>query len=182
MLVSMASCQKAEPITDEEAKAILTELLPKAEVINEIIWGEGLSVEPGQDPALNTVTAAQYRTVAEDALYQSTDELKTAIAEVYSDDFIAKTINYAAFEGADDALEDTEAQMYPRYKDNDEGVLTVDITNPGFEISTVIYPETVKVVDAEDNKQELEVESNNGKLKLVIVKQESGWRLDTPTY
>ncbi len=183
MLLSLVSCTKAELIADTEAQAILTELLPKAEEINDIIWGTGLPIEPGQDEALKTVTAAQYRTVAKDAPYQSTEELKTAIAEVYSDAFIENTVNYTCFEGADDALEDTEAQMYPRYKDNDAGVLIVDITNPGFELTTEIDPASARVVSAEsDNKQTLEVETNNGKIKLVIVKQENGWRLDTPTY
>ncbi len=183
MLLSLVSCTKAELISDGEAQQILSELLPKAEKINDIIWGKGLPVEPGQDDALKTVTAAQYRTVASDAPYQSTEELKVAIAEVYSDAFIVNTVNYTCFEGADDALEDTEAQMYPRYKDNDAGVLIVDITNPGFEITTKIDPASARVVSAEsDNKQTLEVETNNGKIKLVIVKQENGWRLDTPTY
>ncbi|MBQ3184235.1 MAG: hypothetical protein IJB57_11305 [Clostridia bacterium] len=183
MLLSFVSCNKAELISDTEAQNILIELMPKAEEINEIIWGKGLPIEPGQDEALKTVTAAQYRTVATDAPYQSTEELKTAIAEVYSDAFIANTVNYTCFEGADDALEDTEAQMYPRYKDNDAGVLIVDITNPGFEITTKVDPASAKVVSAEsDNKQTLEVETNSGKIKLVIVKQENGWRLDTPTY
>ena len=130
MLFSLVSCTKAELISDGEAQQILVELLPKAEEINDIIWGKGLPVEPGQDEALKTVTSAQYRTVASDAPYQSTEELKAAICEVYSDAFFNNTINYACFVGADDALEDTAAQMYPRYKDNDAGVLIVDITNP----------------------------------------------------
>ncbi len=182
MLLSLVSCNKAELIADSEAQQILTELIPKAEEINDIIWGKGLPVEPGQDGPLKTVTAAQYRTVAKAAPYQSTEELKAAIAEVYSDAFIANTVNYTCFDGADDALENTEAQMYPRYKDNDAGVLIVDITNPGFEITTKIDPATAKVISAEDNKQTLEVETNNGKIKVVIVQQENGWRLDTPTY
>lgn len=183
MLLSLMSCTKAELITDKEAQNILAELLPKAEEINDIIWGKGLPVEPGQDGPLKTVTAAQYRTVAKDAPYQSTEELKAAISAVYSDAFIANTINYACFEGADDALEDTQAQMYPRYKDNDAGVLIVDITNPGFEITTKIDPASAKVISAErDNKQTLEVKTNNGKIKIVIVNEGSGWKLDTPTY
>ncbi len=183
MLLSLVSCDKAELITDSEAQQILTELLPKAEEINEIIWGKGLPIEPGQDEALKTVTAAQYRTVAKDAPYQSTEELKGAICAVYSEAFFNNTIKYACFEGADDALEDTQAQMYPRYKDNDAGVLIVDITNPGFEITTKIDASSAKVVSAEsDNKQTVEVDTNNGKMKIVIVNEGSGWKLDTPTY
>ncbi len=183
MLFSLVSCKKAELIADTEAQAILSELLPKAEEINEIIWGKGLPIEPGQDGPLKTVTAAQYRTVAKDAPYQSTEELKGAIYAVYSEAFFNNTIKYTCFEGADDALEDTQAQMYPRYKDNDAGVLIVDITNPGFEITTKIDASSAKVVSAEsDNKQTVEVDTNNGKMKIVIVNEGSGWKLDTPTY
>lgn len=182
MLISLSSCKKAELMSDAEAVEILSELLPKAEEINEIIWGKGLPVEPGQDEALKTVTAAQYRTVAKDAPYQSTEELKSAICSVYSDAFFNNTIKYACFEGADDALENTEAQLYPRYKDNDAGVLIVDITNSGFELTTKIDPAGAKVISAENNKQTVEVDTNNGKIKLVIVNDGSGWKLDTPTY
>ena len=183
MLLSLVSCDKAELITDSEAQQILAELLPRAEELNEIIWGKGLPIEPGQDEALKTVTAAQYRTVAKDAPYQSTEELKTAIYGVYSEAFYNNTIKYACFEGADDALEDTQAQMYPRYKDNDAGVLIVDITNPGLEITTKIDVSSAKVVSAEsDYKQTVEVDTNNGKMKIVIVNEGSGWKLDTPTY
>ncbi|MBQ4562210.1 MAG: hypothetical protein IJA55_07805 [Clostridia bacterium] len=184
MLLSLVSCTK--PITDDEARAILEELIPKAEIINDIVWGVGLDIEPGQDEALNTVTAAQYRTVAKNSPYQSTEELKAAIAEVYSDAFIANTIEYACFTGADDALENTEAQMYPRYADGNDGVLVVDITNKGFELTTKIDPASAKVVSAKRGKQNIEVKATVGgeetTLIIVLVQQESGWRLDTPTY
>lgn len=173
------------PITDEKAQTILADLLPKADEINDIVWGAGLPIEPGQSEALNTITAAQYRKVAEDCPYQSTEDLKKAIAEVYSDDFIAKTINYTAFEGADDALEDTEAQMYPRYLD-DDGILWVDITNKGFELTTEIDASSAKVVHEKRKKHTVEVKATvageETTLSLTLVEQENGWRLDTPTY
>lgn len=186
ILTSFVGCAKTEPIADEEAAAILTELVPKSEKINEMIWGEGLPIEEGQDGPLETVTAAQYRRVAENAPYHSFAEMKAAIAEVYSDDFIAKTINYTAFEGAEDALDgNTSSKVYPRYYEED-GVLWTDITNKGFDLTTEIDPSSAKVVDANGNKQIVEVKAivagEQMTLSLTIVEQESGWRLDTPTY
>lgn len=177
----------AELISDTEAQKILSELVPKSEKINEIIWGKGLDVAEGQDPKLESVTAAQYRLVSEDSPYKNTEELRKAIAEVYSEGFIEKTIEYTAFKGAEGALEESvSSQMYPRYKDNDAGQLLIDITNPGWELNTVIDSSTAKVVDAERGSQTIEVkatiEGEKTTLKLVIVEQENGWRLDTPTY
>lgn len=182
MLLSLVSCTGSAAITDDEAKGILEELLPKAEQINDIIWGQGLPVEPGQDGILNTVTAAQYRTVAKDSPYQSTEELKAAIAEVYSDAYIKSSIDYICFEGAGAELESAETDLYPRYKDNDDGVLIVDITNKGFELTTEYDISSVKVVSASGKKQTLEVDSNIGKVKLVIVDQNGEWRFDGPAY
>lgn len=181
-IVGVLHYKWSRTITDAEAREVLEELVPKSKEINEIIWGAGLPVEPGQDPALNTITAAQYRSVAKDCPYRTTEELKAAIAEVYSGSYIKNAINYICFDGADDALENTEAQMYPRYKDNDRGELIIDITNKGFALTTEIDVSTVKVVSAWRNKQNLEVESNIGTIKLAIVKQGSVWRLDSPTY
>ncbi len=177
----------AELIPDSEAQQILSELVPKAEKINEIIWGKGLPVAEGQDPALDSVTAAQYRLVSEDSPYKNTEELRKAIAEVYSEKYIEKTIEYTAFKGAEGAIEESvSSQMYPRYKDNDAGSLLIDITNPGWELNTVIDTSTAKAVDAERDKQTIEVKATvlgeETTLTLVIVEQEEGWRLDTPTY
>lgn len=177
----------AELLPDSEAQKILSELVPKSEEINEIIWGKGLPVAEGQDPVLNSVTAAQYRLVSESSPYKNTEELRKAIAEVYSEEYIEKTIEYAAFKGAEGAIENSvSSQMYPRYTDNDAGSLLIDITNTGWNLDTVIDPSSAKAVEAERNKQTLEVKATvAGKettLTLVIVEQDEGWRLDTPTY
>ena len=182
MIFSLVSCVGAKKITNEEAKAILDELLPKTTEINEIIWGKGLAVEPGQDGILTTVTAAQYRRVAKDVPYQSTEALKAAIAEVYSDNYISTSINYICFDGVSASLEDSNTELYPRYRDNDDGELIIDITNEGFTLTTVIDTSSVNVVSAKGNKQTLEVDSNNGRIKIVIIEQDDGWRFDTPTY
>lgn len=129
-----------QPITDADLQARMAELIPKAAEINEIVWGKGLPVDPAAEPRLDTVTGAQYRPVAPDSPYKSTDELRAAIAEVYSDAYIRSAINYTAFDGSEGA--DDGYELYPRYSDmrlvSEEDVVTdilgVDITNSGFEL------------------------------------------------
>lgn len=77
---AFSSC--ASRMTDEEAQKILMELVPKSEELNKIFWGEGLPVEDETNEALNSVTSAQYRAVAQDSEYKSIEDIKKA-AEVF---------------------------------------------------------------------------------------------------
>ena len=139
-----------QPIDDAELQARMAELIPKAAELNEIIWGKGLPVDPEAEPLLETVTGAQYRPVAPDAAYKSTDELRAAIAEVYSDAYIRSAINYTAFEGSEGA--DDGYELYPRYSDmrlvSEDDVVTdilgIDITGRGFELKAVLDPSDVR--------------------------------------
>lgn len=176
-----------EPIPDEEAKKILTELLPKAYEINDVVWGEGLPVAEGQNPPLITVTGAQYRLVSEDAPYHSTEQLRKAICEVYSEDYVAQTIDYFAFKGDEGALEAVSDNIYPRYSDNDAGQLLINITSAKRTmVPSDIDISTAKVVSAKGNKHTVEVKENyEGKVitrTFVLVDQDDGWRLDSMAY
>ncbi len=172
-------------LSDEEAEKIVTELVVNSQKVNYFIWGNGPKAAEGQDGILSTVTGAQYRRVADDSMYKSVEELKTAILNVYSADFYEKSIKYGCFEGSEGATEDA-AEIRPRYIDNDDGVLCTDITNEGFALSTRINCTGAKVVSANFDKLDVEVEATVGDeettLILTLVLQDEGWRLDTPTY
>lgn len=75
-------------MTDEEAQKILMELVPKSEELNKIFWGEGLPVEDETNEALNSVTSAQYRAVAQDSEYKSIEDIKKAAESVFSSDYL----------------------------------------------------------------------------------------------
>lgn len=190
-----------QPISDADLQARMEDLIPKAAEINEIIWGKGIALDPSAEPKLDTVTGAQYRPVAPDASYKSTDELRAAIAEVYSDDFIKKTINYTAFDGSEGA--DDGYELYPRYSDlrlvsEDDTVtdiLGIDITNPGFELKTELDPSDVKferrIVEwngfwwTSDMITVSLTESYNGsesRRELNLRLENGVWLLDDPTY
>lgn len=190
-----------QPISDSELTARMEELIPAAREINEIIWGEGLPLDPDAEPLLDTVTGAQYRPVAPDAVYKSTDELRSAISEVYSSAYIASAINYTAFDGSEGA--DDGYELYPRYSDmrlvNDDGsttdILGIDITNKGFSLTASLDPNSVKFERRILSWNGLWWESdlitvsltenynNSSSTREINLRLEDGiWLLDDPTY
>ena len=138
----------SRPISDGELAARMGELVPAAAEINEIIWGKGLPVDPAADPPLESVTGAQYRLVAPDAAYLTLDELRAAIARVYSEPFIREHINFVVFDGDEGIIR----EMRPRYTQmrftapdgSSFDRLGVDITNKGFSLTAVIDPSSAR--------------------------------------
>ena len=185
---------KRNGISDPEAREILGELIPKAEKINEIIWGEGLPVVDGAAP-LTTVSSAQYREVRSDAEYTSIDALKAAILEVYSDDYFEDSINYVAFSDVEPlstdqyGYSDTNTAVYARYIENGNGVFCADIKHPAFD-TTARKPDvsTARVTNVWFDHIYIEIDMNNSrtgeieKVTIRLKKQNEEWRLDDPTY
>lgn len=176
----------ANALTDEEAREVLADLIPKSEEINRIVWGEGLSVAEGEDPLLTTVTGAQYRRVDEAEGYKNTDELAQKIATVYSNKFINSAIKPTMFDGDES---DPAFMIYARYKNGDNGELLVNIVNTGYANvgkNKIDYSNaTVKEVSFTTITVEVDYIYENGttrKKDVKLIKQSEGWRLDTPTY
>lgn len=190
-----------QPIPDAELRARMEELIPRAAELNEIIWGKGLPLDPEAEPPLDTVTGAQYRPVAPESPYKSTDELRAAIAEVYSNAYITSAINYAAFDGSEGA--DDGYELYPRYSDlrlvdaddNVTDILGIDIMNRGFELTAELDPSDVSFVrrilrfnglwwDSDLITVSL-TEHYNGstsRRELNLRLEDGVWLLDDPTY
>ncbi|MBR5453330.1 MAG: hypothetical protein IKV54_04545 [Clostridia bacterium] len=77
---SLFACGPATiEVTDEEIREVLKELLPKAEEINEIYYGDGL-------PTREAAEGAVYLELSPDAKYKTPEELKAATFAVFSDD------------------------------------------------------------------------------------------------
>ena len=145
--IAYLALKGSRPITDEELTARMAELIPAAEDVNRIIWGEGIPADPDADPLLDSVTGAQYRVVSPDSPYQTVGELRAAIEAVYSEQFVREHLASIVFDGDEGLFE----EMKPRYKAMktvDGGVATerlgVDITNKGFRLSAVIDPASVR--------------------------------------
>ena len=181
-------------ISDEKAREILSELIPEAEEINDIVWGEGLPVVEGAQP-ISSVSGAQYREVAENAAYHSIDELKAAIKKVYSDQYFEETINYVAFTDIEplttdqNGNPDTSTALYARYIENGNGVFCADIIHPAFDTSArTCDAATAHVVKTWFDRVFVEIDVTDRstgetfRQTIRLKKQSDGWRLDDPTY
>ena len=189
-----ASCQKEEvsQMTNDEAKAILNELVETSQLVNRIFLGNELKFEDENAVDLDTVTGAQYYEVASDSVVKSIAELKALAESVYSKSYL-KDVYAMAFEGY--SFEDStgyKIDYQPRFSENREGRLCMDISNDyDFSLDTVIDIESANVVERKAGRVVMELdytkESQSGKMKLALVYQtddsgEGKWLLDSPTY
>ena len=127
----------------------------------------------------------KYYTVT-DERYHSTDELKEAAREVYTDAYLANVFA-VAFEGMTQG--DGTIYKYPRYVSNVIGTLSINadaetenaIANRTYDLSTikvtggsskVVYFTVQSYVDGVEDQL----------VKLSIRDEGNGWRLDSPTY
>ena len=191
----------SRPIADEALVSRMEELIPAAEEVNEIVWGKGLALHPEAAPLVETVTGAQYRPVSPDLPYKSTSDLREAIGAVYSSAYVKSAINYAMFDGAEGAKEGYE--LSPRYADKKElqedgstlPVLTIDITNPGFELGAKLDPKSVSFVRRVVSWNGLwwesdlitvsiteEYKGTTSTRELNLRLEDGVWLLDDPTY
>ena len=199
--IAYPALKNSRPMSDAELVERMKELIPAAAEINTIVWGEGLPVDPDAAPLLDSVTGHQYRPVSPDSPYQSTDELRRAIAAVYSDELIRDHINYIAFDGSEGAIEGYK--LYPRYADkkqvNADGStvdrLNVDVNYKSFELKSVIFPETAEFVCREPEwngvwwtadrvtvRVEEEYAGDRTYRELSLRLRDGAWMLDSPTY
>ncbi|MFA6948065.1 MAG: hypothetical protein WCQ72_03715 [Eubacteriales bacterium] len=176
LVFSLACCSPS--VTDEQARSILAGLIPKAEYLNDVFWGEGLAAKGGASYNASSSISSQYYEVSADCPYQTLVQLYSAAAEVYSDDYL-KIISETAFDGSDD--------IQPRYSENDAGVLTVNVSNKGFELSTTLHPEKATVKRCSFGVLEVAVPCEfrgepDEDYIITLVDEDGVWKLDSPTY
>ena len=194
--VVFSSC--ASRMTDEDAQKILMELVPKSEELNKIFWGEGLPVEDETNEALNSVTSAQYRAVAQDSEYKSIEDIKKAAESVFSSDYLNQ-IYAAAFGEYEDQTQKTEDEetgtvnaddlglntLNARYIE-EKGVLYKDITYSEYTLSTEIDETSAKVVKSGVGiiicRVDCTVAGEKKTMEIALRNENDIWLIDSPTY
>ncbi len=170
-------------ITEEEALAVLTDLVPKSHEINRILFGEGLPV--GEDSEKDNTTAVEYTVIKDGGGYTSIAEIKEAAEKVYSKQYL-KGVYVGAFEG--EFMESEQGVIMtvsPRYREIG-GKLYIDVKAQKLNIRDKLEVVSVKVGKRTPKYIKLDtVCRENGKeleLEMVITKENGAWRLDAPTY
>ena len=173
-VLALSGCSAS--LSDEEAQAILRELVPKSQLLNEVFWGDVMKTADPDVKPLASVSAGQYYEVSEDSPYHSIAAIKADAESVYTPEY-AQTMYFMAFEGSDN--------IACRYKE-ENGVLLMNITYEPFDFGTEINIESahVKRTTADTAIVEVEcVKDGESRLRdLVLCSLDGVWLLDSPTY
>lgn len=202
MLLSSCSLFSSAPkLTDEDAVSVLSELIPTSQELNEIFLGEGLRAE-GDESGSNYDFGAEYYPVASDEKYQSIDEIKSAAEKVFSADYL-KTLYRLAFDGVEETVtsapETEEGEtakvdldapineaIEPRYIMKEDR-LCVDVKYKGYKLTSEPIASSARVTKQKFETATVELDYKDGdgnlsQMKIELVYENDGWRLDSPTY
>ena len=170
----LTSC--GHSLSDDEAKAILTDLVPRSQILNEVFWGDIMTTDDPYATPMESLTGAQYYPVSAESPFQSIADIKAECQQVYTTSYAA-TMYAMAFEGTD--------EIDSRYTE-EGGELLLDITFEPYNIDTVIDIDSAKVVDSTDVSVVVEVDCTiHGEEKvrrITLCKENEVWLLDSPTY
>ena len=138
MLVGLVSCG---PYSDEDANAILNEMLTKVSVLNQHIYGDAFKTkeDPGDDV---NATFQKYYEVAEDSKYLTLTTLKAEVDSLFGPD--AREDVYAfAFDGTNSE----DSSTPPRFAENAETKnLEINVADKSdFQLRTVALLSSAKV-------------------------------------
>lgn len=167
--------------TEDEIRETAKNLIESSYEINEIYFGEGLPVT-GED----SVGSRLYTPVTDDCKYHSTSEIKAATEKVYTADY-CKILFKTGFEGT--SLESEENVRYARFIDDFDGRLTArkDLAESAITRGRTFDYDSAEIVKMKKDRAEITYITHvDGEKDLsvtvTLLKDESGWRLDTPTY
>jgi len=190
--VMAASC--GADYTKEELCKSAGALIEASYKINEVYFGEGLPIsEEDSEDAKKfaeenglTLENVQFLPVTEESPYTSIDEIKKDTEKVYSKEY-CEYLYSMAFEGF--STEDGTAAVYAKYIEDEGGVLTarIDLVENALPLDRKYDLSSIKAKKMKKDMATVTVDSYiDGKkdetLTFTLVKEEDGWRLDTPTY
>ena len=194
VLCSLVSCgaeEKPEEIpalSDEEARQILTGLMPSSMELMHVFFGEGLKPVEGEEK--RDGGGMQYVPVEEGQKFSSIEEMKAAAEAVYSPSY-CRELFLLMFTGYEAPRETTGEDIItdyidPRYRE-EEGVLQIDLQYEAFEIVTEPVPEKAVVVSGNDIRVTAELPYRvggveKGKMRVSLALSGGKWLLDGPTY
>lgn len=189
IVLSLTSCGK--PPEAAEIRPVAEALIEASYEINDIFFGEGLpAIERDSEFAIENHVyymdeEGNYDYITEDCLYQTTDQIKAAAEQVYSADYLT-SIYETMFVGVAD---EHAGMLYARYLDTDEGLKKSNIHESMIEAKRIYDYDTMTIVEPSNDRfvnvefdTHLEGESEITRVRLTLVKEENGWRLDSPTY
>lgn len=183
MLFMTACGRKPLEISDEEALAVLQDLVPRSYEFNVIFFGDGLPA----DGAEGEYTETTYLPVTEDCGYASIRQIKKAAQRVYSMSYL-EGVYVPAFEGLVATSEDglLDNNLSARYKEIN-GKLHVNAAHDSVEIRGRL---TVTACEVKKKTPDyvsvlaecLDEAGQTVTMTFLLTLENDVWLLDGPTY
>jgi hypothetical protein len=183
-VTACSSPAKPLEITQEEALAVLKDLVPKSYELNVIFFGEGL---PLTDVPEEKPSSLFYCPVSEESPYTKISQVKAAAEKVYSARYLSG-VYVGAFEGviaeSTDGLLDTN--LSPRYKEyggklhGDVMADVKDIRGRLEVISATVGRCTPEYVSTRVTCRE--EDGDTTEITVLLTLENGVWLLDSPTY
>lgn len=185
VLFSLAACHRRKPleISDEEALAVLRDLVPRSYELNVIFFGEGLPAVGAEGEYTDTT----YLPVTDDCGYASIRQIKAAAEKVYSLSYL-QGVYVPVFEGLVATSEDglLDNNLSARYKEF-YGRLYVDVAHDRVDIRgrLTVTACAVKKKTPDYVSVLTECLDENGEkvtTTFLLTLENDVWLLDGPTY
>ena len=190
-LFNLISCDRS--YDEQEVKREARMLIENSIMLNEIYWGEGIAYVENASTSNGAYYEASFISLDKYGI-RTLDDLKAKTRDVFSDGY-CELIFSTTMSSVVDA---EELQVYARYyqKYTDEYMTTPDCIMVYSHAKALITGEAEYLYDTlevEGSKKEtvyvkiqvkvtLDGKVQQKELKIGLVEENDGWRLDTPTY
>lgn len=153
----------------EELISAVRELAPKAEELYSVIYGDSLET--------SAVEESNGYYLVTDSRFQSINDMKTAMKEVFSEGYM-KVVSNTAFNG----VSSDEGAISAKFREID-GKLYVDQTvTADFGKMREFELDDIKVVKQNRFKAKVAVKSGDETLEVTLQKEDGVWKLDSAMY
>lgn len=164
-----ALCSCSGGADDAQILAALDSLAPKAYELYTIVYADGLPH--------GEIDKDGYASVSEEAKYQSVDELKTALSEVFTEDYLAVIYN-TAFGG----VSADEGSIGAKFGEDGDGLYVYPTATEGFAAPREFDLSGASVIKKMRFMAEVLVPHENGDVNVVLVYDDGKWLIDSPLY
>jgi hypothetical protein len=186
----LTGCRESDPPALEEIYDEAVALIEASYAVNDAIFGYGLPVWPIGDEHSHLAgvyrdsDSAAYERVTDRTPYLSAGELRDAMAAVYSSGYV-ESLSETLFDGFVMGSTVVRAQLYESedglYQRADREVLIPRQRIYDYATMRVVKPSNAHFVTIE-LESHLPGEQQTLTVRLSLLLESDGWRLDTPTY
>lgn len=194
LLLSLVSCgEKNREYDESEVKAAAEYLIKRSADLNCIFWGEGIGYINDDSFSVGYYYPASVASLASFGI-ETIEDLKEKTREVFSSSYSENIFSTTLSSLSDGEEIYRLARYYQKFSDSENNqpecimvytnalVLLKDEVSYKFDTLTVVgsKKETVYVTLSVNVKREEKTQIRE--LRVGLVEEDSGWRIDTPTY